>query len=174
MFSRLKMYIFVIVIAFCMSACSSSIDNLTINTLLELRTKNDVVECFGKPASTESYDHYDVIFMDNKFSMLVNYNEEALEHILLTYYFIGMQDIELAMDMLSYSPSLDDINKAELFVKELVSSFEEKFGEPEIFNSPVETKTYIWTVEGCEIQVQDNIDNEQLSLIGAIEVKVKY
>lgn len=177
MFSRLRkctLNILVVVIAFCISACSSNGENLSIEAFLELESKKDVVDCFGEPISTESYDHYDVIFMDNNFSMLVDYDEETLESISLTYYFIGMQDVEMAMDMISYEPSSDDISKAEIFVEELVSTFTGKYGEPDIFNSPVSTTTYTWIVDDCEIEVQNNINNEQLSLIGAIDVRIEY
>lgn len=106
--------------------------------------------------------------------MLVDYDEETLESISLTYYFIGMQDVELATDMISYKPSSEDISKAEIFVEELVTTFTEKYGEPDIFNSPVSTTTYTWNANDCEIEVQNNIDNEQLSLIGAIDISIEY
>lgn len=68
-----------VVIAFCISACSSNGRNLSIEEFLELESKKDVVDCFGEPISTESYDHYDVILWTTTFQCLLTMMKKHLK-----------------------------------------------------------------------------------------------
>lgn len=173
----------------CLCSCSKNNDGvkvdsgvsqkIDIETFLALKNKNDVQKCFGNPLPTEEgyeeYEHYDdIVFMDNNLSIMACYEDENLHSIGLTYYFVGMQDLELAKDMMAYVPSVVDVKNAENFIVEIVDDFTEKFGEPEVFNSPVNTTTYTWTLDGCEIKVQDCIDSDPLRLTGAINIDLNY
>lgn len=152
------------------SAVIAKNKDLTIDKLLALETREDVISLLGKSEE----DSYDVTFMGNEFYMLVDYNDDFIDHCSLTYDFLGMQNIELAVDILDYEPTDKDISTANKLVEELLGVFTEKFGDPEVFNSPVSTTTYTWIVDSNEVELVNSIKNDELCLMGAIDIRVKY
>lgn len=160
----------ILIIISVISAIVAKNKDLTIDKLLALETREDVISLLGKSEE----DSYDVTFMRNDFYMLVDYNDDFIDHCSLTYDFPGMENIELAVDILDYEPTDKDISTANKLVEELLSVFTEKFGDPEVFNSPVSTTTYTWIVDSNEVELVNSIENDELCLIGAIDIRVKY
>ena len=55
-----------------------------------------------------------------------------------------------------------------------ISSYN-KYGDPEIYDSPVDTTTYSWYVGDCEIELADYTGNDQfLKVFGAYEIIIYY
>lgn len=164
----------ILIIVGIISAVIAKNRDLTIDKLLTLETREDVISLLGKSDDSETEDSYDVTFMRNDYYMIVKYNDDSIDHCTLTYDFPGMANIELAVDMLEYEPTSKDISVANNLVDELLNTFNEKFGEPEVFNSPVSTTTYTWIVDSNEIELVNYIGNDELSLIGAIDIRIQY
>lgn len=164
----------ILIIVGIISAVIAKNRDLTIDKLLTLETREDVISLLGKSDDSETEDSYDVTFMRNDYYMIVKYNDDSIDHCTLTYDFPGMANIELAVDMLEYEPTSKDISVANNLVDELLNTFNEKFGEPEVFNSPVSTTTYTWIVDSNEIELVNYIGNDELSLIGAIDIRINY
>lgn len=154
--------------------CSCGKGNaLTIETLLELETKSAVIERLGEPYLSDTYDFYSVSLMDKDWKMMVDYRDDAVDEIALNYYLPGMET-ESVFDMLSYTPKAEDIVQAEIVLDHVITDLTEKYGSPHIFRSPVNTTTYTWNCGEQTVEVQDNIENEQLWVFGAIEIYLEF
>ncbi len=150
--------------------CSNEVH---IDTLLELENKNDIEKLLDTYRSEEN-NSYDVEFMEQEVLLLVDYNGESIDDISIGYHFEGIHNADMSIgEILSYQPSQQDIRNAENFLYELVDDFTEKFGEPQIFNSPVNTTTYTWFHNECEIEVIDCI-NSDTGVMGAVDIRIKY
>jgi len=89
--SSVKRLIAVCVVLFLiisLSACSLFEKNLTIDAILALKTKQDVIDLLGEPKPYDNPDadpftaFYDFVFMDNNISSLVAYEGEAIDAFL--------------------------------------------------------------------------------------------
>lgn len=161
----------IIVICIISSAIAKSRD-LTLDKLLPLETREDVISLLGESKSTEVENSYDVTFMSDDYFVMFDYNDNNIDHYTLTYSFPGSKNIENALDLINYKPAYKDIATANKTFDKLLSAFKEELGTPDIFNSPVSTTTYTWTTDAREIELVNYIDNEELSVIGAIDIRV--
>ena len=110
--------------------------------------------------------------MSDDYFMMFDYNNNNIDHYTLTYSFPGSENIENALDLINYKPTSKDIATANKTFDKLLNAFKEALGTPDIFNSPISTTTYTWTTDTREIELVNYIDNEELSVIGAIDIRV--
>lgn len=148
---------------------------LTLDKVLAFETKEDVVSFLGKPGNADGGDSYDVSFLGNDYLALFYYdNDGFLSNCNLSYFFEGATAIKKAADLLDYVPTGEDISAANEAVAQLLEAFTEKFGVPDQFDSSVNTTTYTWLVNTTQIELVDSIANEDLSLIGAVDLRFNY
>lgn len=161
------------VVVFLFVTCQNK--NLTIDKVLALETKDNVVSLLGKPKNSDVENSYDITFMGTNYFAIFHYDDnDRLSDCTFTYSFSGMRHIEKAIDLLDYKPTDEDISEARRLINQLLETFTEQFGEPEHFNSPVETTTYTWFADTTQIELIDIVANESLSLIGAIDLRFSY
>lgn len=139
-----------------MSACGASEKGLTMDALLEAETKDDIIELLGEPSSSEdSRDYYESIeYLGESYVVLVSYFGNAPQEIRLAYF--------------------EDAAQAKACVSSAAHTLTETYGEPDIWNSPVNTTTYTWNINGREIELQDNTDNEVLADYFPYDITISY
>ena len=180
MIRRIIPIFFLVVVVVGLCSCSKNetktgnhSDKITIDNLLAIESKEDAKKLLGRPKNAQN-DSYDIKFMGNEVLLLVDYSDSAITDISLGYFFEGINNAGMsASEILSYQPSRKDIQSANRFLDVLIADFTEKFGNPQIFNSPVNTTTYTWFYGENEIEVQDNI-NSDIGVMGAIDIRIKY
>lgn len=147
--------------------------NWDIEGLLKLKNKSDIYRIFGK--AKDETESYDITFMDRDVTLLVDYDDsENIERINLGYHYEGMKDIELAVDMISYIPTYEDLHIAGTYLEEVNAAVKDMFGYPDdIYLSPIHTETYTWECEGFSIEVTDQIGTD-LGLVSAVGVRIEY
>lgn len=148
---------------------------LTLDKVLAFETKEDVVSFLGKPGDADGGDSYDVSFIGDDYLALFYYDDDGfLSNCTLSYFFEGAKDIKKATDLLDYVPTDEDISIANDIVAHLLDVFAKKFGEQERFDSSVGTTTYTWFADTTQIELVDSIANEDISLIGAVDLRFIY
>lgn len=153
-------------------AIYNKITELTIEKLLCLYTQEDVKSLLGKPDNAE-YNSYDVKFMGEKFYLAFDYDGEELNDFSLVYRYPGADDLESAGELLDYKVTSSDRKAANKILNEVISSFKEKYGDPKIFNSEVDTTTYTWVINDRMIELYDYTDNDDMgSMFGAFSIDV--
>lgn len=153
-------------------AIYNKITELTIEKLLCLYTQEDVKSLLGKPDNAE-YNSYDVKFMGEKFYLAFDYDGEELNDFSLVYRYPGADDLETAGELLNYKITSNDRKAANRILDKVISSFKEKYGDPKIFNSEVDTTTYTWVINDRMIELYDYTDNDDMgSMFGAFSVDV--
>lgn len=148
--------------------------NLTFEDILNIQTESDVSKHFGSTMTSEDDDFVDITFMNKNVSVSVDYDGKNVERIKLYYGFEGMKDIESIIDSLSYKPTSKDIADAREFWEQICTYCNENYGDADIWNSPVNTSTYTWILETCEIEVVNYIENEDLSLLSAVDITINF
>ena len=140
-------------------------DKVTIETLMELETMEDVIERFGAAKSS-----YDVVFMGRDVTMGISYgvNQEVFS-IGMSYRFPGVNKIietkvgnELQEALVTYQPSQKDLNNLDKFLDELIDTFTEEYGRPKTSDSPIMNQ-YGWTAGKYDIVVTDFTPDHELT-----------
>ncbi len=152
------------------SAIYAKTKELTIEKLLAWYTKKDVVSLVGSDDDNDGF--YDVKYLGKKFSLIVKYDGDNLNRWSLSYNYPGVDDLDSIMDLPDYKVTEKDRTAAANVLDELLKFYTELFGEPEIFESPVNTTTYTWIVHDRMIELTDYTGNNDLALISAIEIRV--
>lgn len=139
-----------------MSACSASEKGLTMDALLKAETRDDIIELLGEPSSSEDLrDYYDSVeYLGAAYVVLVSYLGDAPQEIHLAYF--------------------EETKQAKACVSSAAHTLTETYGEPDIWNSPVNTTTYTWNIDGREIELQDNTDNEVLADYFPYYIAISY
>ena len=155
------------------SGCKSS-GEITFKKLLELESKEDVYKVFGESVSDE-YERHESILLETPLDVRATYDsEDDLLQLTMDYELVGTRDLVLAMDLLAYEATREDIKEAEKFSVQLLEYLEKELGKPEIFYSPVETVSYSWVKDGVEIKMQDSINNETLRAMWPVSITIDY
>lgn len=161
-----------------MSACSAQGKKLTMDAFLKAETRDDIIELLGEPSSSESgADHYDSVpYMGDTYSTLVNYSSNgALRALVMHYYYEGMRaHLDSVAEMFDYVLTSKDRQLAKENLETVACELAEKYGDPEIYDSPIDTTTYSWYVGDCEIQLEDHTENDQFKVFGAYEITIYY
>ena len=161
-----------------MSACAAQGKKLTIDTFLTAETRDDIIELLGEPSSSESgYDHYDsVMYMGDTYSTLVNYySDGVLNALVMHYYYEGMRaHLDSVAEMFDYALTSSDRQLAKESLETVACELAEKYGDPKVYDSPIDTTTYTWYVGDCEIQLEDHTQNDQFKVLGAYEITIYY
>lgn len=150
----------------------NKLTELTIEKLLLLYTQDDVTSLLGEPDNAE-YNSYDVKFMSEKFYLAFDYDGNELTDFSLVYHYPGTEDLETAGELLDYKITSRDRASANKILDEVMSSFKEKYGDPKVFNSEVDTTTYTWIINDRMIELYDYTDNDDMgSMFGAFSIDV--
>ena len=150
----------------------NKLTELTIEKLLSLYTQDDVTSLLGKPDNAE-YNSYDVKFIGEKFYLAFDYDGNELTDFSLAYHYPGTEDLETAGELLDYKITSRDREAADKILDEVMSSFQEKYGDPKVFNSKVDTTTYTWVINDRMIELYDYTDNDDMgSMFGAFSIDV--
>ena len=164
-----------------MSACSAYGKKLTMDAFLKAETRDDIIDLLGEPSSSESgddyYDHYDsVMYIGDTYSTLVSYySDSTLCIIVMHYLYDGMRGMDSVLERLDYTVTAKDRQLAKEAIETAACELAEKYGDPEIYDSPVDTTTYSWDVGDCEIELADYTGNDQfLKVFGAYEIIIYY
>lgn len=161
-----------------MSACAAQEKKLTIDTFLTAETRDDIIDLLGEPSSSESgYDHYDsVMYMGDTYSTLVNYySDGVLNALVMHYYYEGMRaHLDSVAEMFDYALTPNDRQLAKESLETAACELAEKYGDPKVYDSPIDTTTYTWYVGDCEIQLEDHTENDQFKVLGAYEITIYY
>ncbi len=161
-----------------MSACAAQGKKLTIDTFLTAETRDDIIELLGEPSSSESGDdHYDsVMYMGDTYSTLVNYySDGVLNALVMHYYYEGMRaHLDSVTEMFDYALTPNDRQLAKESLETVACELAEKYGDPKVYDSPIDTTTYTWYVGDCEIQLEDHTENDQFKVLGAYEITIYY
>ena len=98
--------------------------DLTIEKVLSLHTKEEVVRCIGKPDRTKIYDYYELDLMGERYTLLISYSGDG-ELCLwsFNYLYKGMLTLDNAWDMLGYEPTLSDQSEASRVLEDVLQSF---------------------------------------------------
>ena len=167
-------FIFVAILWIIYSVALSKFREITMEKLLALETKEDVVEWLGTPDKSDTCDLYrSVSFMGHKYSLLIDYDTEDLDNVALTYSYPSLENVDVA-DWFTFEPTSADILEAETVLTETLTALTEKWGEPKIYNSPVRTTTYTWVVGISEISLTESLNNDALSTLGVIIIDIEY
>lgn len=161
-----------------MSACSAHGKKLTMDAFLKAETRDDIIDLLGEPSSSESgYDHYDsVMYMGDTYSTLVNYySDGVLNALVMHYYYEGMRaHLDSVAEMFDYALTPSDRQLAKESLETVACELAEKYGDPKVYDSPIDTTTYTWYVGDCEIQLEDHTENDQFKVLGAYEITIYY
>ena len=150
----------------------NKITELTIEKLLSLYTKTEAISLVGEPADAK-YNGYDVKFMGEVFNLSFDYDGATLKHFSLLYYYPGRNKVETVEELLDYKITANDRESANQILGQVLSSFTEKYGKPDVFNSKVSTTTYTWIINDRMIELYDYTGNDDLgSLLGAFSIDV--
>lgn len=148
------------------------VTELTIEEMLALYTKDDVVALIGKPDEDANVVQYDVSFMGETYSLMLTYNGGKLNHWSMSYSYPGIDKLDSIFDIPDYYITTKDRDAAHNVREELIKTFEEKFGEPQIIDLEKNITSYTWVVNDRMIEVWDYRGNRDLSLVQAISVRV--
>ena len=161
-----------------MSACSAQGKKLTMDAFLKAESRDDIIELLGEPSSSESgYDHYDsVMYIGDTYSTLVDcYSDGTLNALVMHYYYDGMRaHLDSAAEMFDYILTSKDRQLAKESLETVARELTDKYGDPKVYDSPINTTTYSWYVGDCEIQLEDHTENDQFKVLGAYEITIYY
>ena len=91
------------------------------------------------------------------------------------YLYDGMRGMDSVLERLDYTVTAKDRRLAKEAIETAACELAEKYGDPEIYDSPVDTTTYSWYVGDCEIELADYTGNDQfLKVFGAYEIIIYY
>ena len=159
-----------------MSACAPHGKNLTLDALVNASTRDEVIELLGEPSSAEGdSDWYESVeYMGDPYSMLVSYYDNTLDNIAMHCDYEGMRGIDLVLERLDYTVTARERQLAKDDLEEVARELTEKYGDPEVYYSPVETTTRSWYIGDCEIELEDHTGNDQFKALGAYEILIWY
>ena len=154
------------------SAIYAKTKEITIEKLLALYTKEDVISLLGKSDKDSKNTLYDVSFKGDKYSLMLSYEDDKLDWWSLTYNYPGLDNVDSIYDIPDYVITTKDETAANSILAKQKDAFGEKFGEPEVAESDKSAITYTWIVNDRKIELIDYTDNRELSLVSAISIRV--
>lgn len=159
-----------------MTACALHGKNLTMDALVNASTRDEVIELLGDSfsAAGDSDWYESVEYMGEPYSMLVSYCDNTLDNIAMHCNYEGMRGMDLVLERLNYTVTARERQLAKNALEEVACELTEKYGEPEVYYSPVETTTRSWYVGDCEIELEDHTGNDQFKALGAYEILIWY
>lgn len=143
--------------------------SVSIDELIKLSSRKDV-------ESIATYDKEDdiyyVSFLNTRFSIRFSLDKnESITTWTLSYNFPGQDAVETVEELLSYQPSAEELNAAQSLMNDILIYMTERFGSPDVWESPVDTITYTWIVDNWEIDITDSSMNKDLRIIDVIDIR---
>ena len=149
----------------------NKITELTIEKMLALYTKEDVVALLAKQGKDANGVAYDVSFNGDKYSLVFEYSDTTINNWSMQYRYPGIAKLS-EFDTKYYEITDKDKATAKAVVSELEESFKEKYGEPQVRKTIENVTTYTWIVNDRMIEVEDYTSNRELSRTKAVSICV--
>ena len=150
----------------------AKIHELTIEKMLTLYTKEDVIALLGESEEDSNCTLYDVSFMDEDYSLMLTYDRQTLKYWSLSFSYPGIDKLDSIFDIPDYTITAKDKKAANSVLTKVLESFKEKYGGPQVSTSEKNTTTYVWIVNDRMIELIDYTGNRELSLVSAINIRV--
>ena len=159
-----------------MSACVPQVKELTMDALVNASTREEMIKLLGEPSSAEEdSDWYESVeYMGEPYSVLISYHNDTTDNLAMHYDYEGMRGMDLVLERLDYTVTARERQLAKDNLEEVARELTEKYGDPEVYRSPVKTTTRSWYGGNCEIELEDHTENDQLKAFGAYEILIWY